>query len=396
MRFATSACLFFIALISVTQALASDNLETSGFARVVVGYMDNSDAAFEGYEDELSLSEQSLIALQADYYFTPTLSIAAQVLAHSGEERESGIEWAYLNYEPNQNWHFKAGKLRTAFFRYSDVIDVGFAYPWITPPQPVYSAFLFSSYDGATATYRFSTGFADIDLEAYWGVYDDSIFSSGEEIPVDVDVMRGFIATINTGNFQIRTSYHQSDDFKAELPGLDDFANSLELAGLINNAESLRFNGTADSYQFSAAYDGLDYFGSFEWIRIDSDILLVPEIDSYYFTLGYNYHPFQFHVSLATSDMDYDTVVNEIPTGITPELDQLSFAYDAIVANLPVDNLNSYTFGVRWDFRANMALKAEITFLEADEGTRGFFEFIDQANFDGDANLYQFGLEWVF
>ena len=91
----------------------TDNLEISGFARVIGGYLSHSSRSFDGYTNEVSLSEQSLFAVQPSYSFNDQLSISSQFVAHTSDDRDSGLEWAYLSYQPNSAWHLRAGKLQT-------------------------------------------------------------------------------------------------------------------------------------------------------------------------------------------------------------------------------------------------------------------------------------------
>jgi len=52
-------------------------------------------------------------------------------------------------------YQFKLGKLRTPFFLTIAISkDVGYAYPWISPPQQVYMVFLFEVIEGASASYE--------------------------------------------------------------------------------------------------------------------------------------------------------------------------------------------------------------------------------------------------
>lgn len=374
----------------------SERVEFSGFGRLIGGYLDEKSADFDGYSNNLSFSQQSLFALQTDVTITDTLSLSAQLLAHSSEERESGIEWLYLSYEPSQNWRFKLGKLRTPFFRYSDVIDVGFAYPWILPPQQVYSGYLFSNYEGASATYISSFDDFNFEFEAYYGKYEGDLSQDDSKVAIDVNGIYGAIFSINSGNFSARFSTFKSSDFSVDVPELTQFSNALESAGFIQNAESLRFDGSANVYQASLNYDNLDYFFAAEGMKIVSDLLAVPRIDAYYLTAGYNFYPFQAHVTYSVSSSSYSTSDNLIPKGVNQQLDQLSFGYDQIIGSLPALSLNSLSLGLRWDFTRSMAAKAEITFLDSKPGDNSFFNNISDPNFNGKATLYQFGLEWVF
>lgn len=373
-----------------------ERVEFSGFARIVAGYLDEEAASFEGYDDNISLSEQSLLGLQADIHLTDTLTVATQLLAHSSEERKSGIEWLYLNYEPDQYWRIKAGKLRTPFLQYSDVLDVGFAYSWISPPQQLYSSYLFSNFDGLSVTHRNTFADLNIDIEAYWGTYDDSVFVGGDEVNIEVDEILGLIFQVQHDNLQVRAAYAESNEFFADFLGLEDLAVVLERAGFQQSADSLRFDGSANSYQVGVRYDDLDYFASAEWFRIEADLLVVPSVDGYYLTAGINLLPFQLHLTYASAAPEYAVSQNEIPRGIAPQLDQLALGYDQVIDSLPSDSLDSYTLGARWNMRANLAFKVEFTRLVGDRDARSFFDVADNAQFDRRANLYQVAVEWVF
>jgi hypothetical protein len=120
-----------------------DALQISGFARIVLGALDECEASYLGYDNSLSFDQQSLIALQADYQLNKTFSVTGQIIGHTNDQRESGVEWLYLTYQPNRSTQIKIGKQRTPIFYYSDYMDVGFAYPWITLPQQVYNSIFF-------------------------------------------------------------------------------------------------------------------------------------------------------------------------------------------------------------------------------------------------------------
>lgn len=386
-----------VMLASSTMIAADDSrdFEVSGFARVVAGYLNESTASYQGYDDSLSVSEQSLLGLQAEYAFNEQLSVAAQLLAHSGDNRNSGVEWLYVRYEPTPNWRFKAGKLRTPLFKYSDSLDVGFAYPWITPPQQIYSAYFFTNYDGITATYRQFYADTSVDIEAFWGKYEETSNFTGDEIPVGADPLCGLVLRLQRNNLELHAGYIESEDFTADIPELEQFAQTLDFAGFAQSAESLRFDGKADGFVVGLNYNSLDYFVAAEWSKIESDVLLVPSNESFYATVGYNFYPFQVHATYASSEVEYQQASNQIPLGLSPELDQLSFAYDGIIAALPEDELDSITVGIRYDIITNVALKGEVSWLDGAQAERAFF-IISDNTFDRQATLYQVAVEWVF
>lgn len=394
---------FGLACLMAFNAIADENaiekpsdLEISGFGRIVAGYLNDENAAYEGYENSVSISQQSLVALQADYALTESLSMTAQLLAHSGDGRDSGLEWLYLNYQPDAHWGIKAGRLRTPFFRYSEIIDVGFAYPWITPPQQLYSGSLFTNYDGVNVTYQYAFEAFQLTLDAYTGSSEEDVNIAGQDAAFDIGNITGVIAQIQRNNLQFRASYSEAEEINVDIPEFMQFRQILRNSGFGENADALQFNGSGRGLLLGINYDSVDFFGVAEYIRIRSSIQTVPHTDSYYVSLGYNFYPFQAYVMVARSDSEYGIADNQIPLGVNPVFDQLHFGYETIVNELPLDNLDSYSLGGRWDFAANMALKAEITWLDGEPTRRSYFDVFNDAEFDRQAVLYQVAFEWVF
>jgi hypothetical protein len=362
---------------------------------VVLGYLDESNATYFGYDDGISINQQSLIGLQADYQILDNLSVAGQFVGHSSRQRESGLEWLYLTYAPTRSTQVKLGKQRIPFFNYSDFLDVGFAYPWITLPQQVYSSIFFSTFEGVLANYQWSGKKVGFDIEGYWGSFDDTVNTTGLEVPAKVSDLRGLITKVSYDNWTFRASYHTGDT-AIELSQFDEFSNVLNQFGFTQNAEALSADGEAEFYQIAANYDNLDYFFRTEVTQVNTQSSVVPNIDGYFIAAGYNYYPFLSYVSFGKNKTTYGTPTDEIPVGLDPQLDALASSYQGIFERLPLFNSQSITLGTRWDFNSNLALKAEITFIKANQGSNDNFMVLDEVKFDKKAPLYQLALEWVF
>lgn len=371
-----------------------ERLEFSGFTRVVLGYLDESNATYLGYGNSLSLSQQSLLAVQADYQIHDKLSFTTQLIAHSGDERDSGVEWLYFTYEPTRSSQIKLGRQRTPFFNYSDVIDVGFSYPWITLPQQVYSSVYFSTFDGVLAGYEWNVNGLILNIEAFGGTFDGDIVSSGTEVEADIDNLRGLIFNLQYDNFSFRSAYHRTDAI-FQLDELIGFSDILQQSGFTQSAESLTPNGKIEFFQIGASYETLDYFLRTEVTKIEGESNVVPEIDSYFIAAGYNFFPYTSYISFAKTKSTLEGFVNEIPLGINDQLNGLSAGFDFIVSQLTFDSSESITIGTRFDWKSNLAIKAEVTLITAEEGSTANFDALNE-RFDRQAPLYQLALEWVF
>ena len=392
----------------------SERVHFSGFARLVGGYLDAEDVHYAGYDDTLSFGQHSLLALQTDVELTETLSFTTQLLAHASAARKSGMEWAYLTWRPSSNWNFKAGKMRTPFYLHSDTIDVGYTYPWIIPPQQVYTPYLFPDFIGLSAAYQFNIGDFDIATEAYWGNFEGAI-TVQDEGPSDVkaDNMRGLILDMYRGNLHLRASYHLAHA-EVKFPR----SRRLEATQLVEALRRFPFNRSANSLnttgdvsfaQAAISYDALDYFLKAEWVRMRADVFTIQPYDGYYLSGGYTFHPFNLpitaHATFASlTARDIPRPVNEISTSpflpppMNARLNDLQSLYtEAFDLRRGIsDDLRSLRIGLRWDVNPAVALKAEWVHLRGERGKRSLFTFDQAADFDRKANLFLLGLEWVF
>ncbi|MGX9418922.1 hypothetical protein ACWU4D_16400 [Vibrio sp. WJH972] len=372
-------------------AQISDDLTISGFGNITAGYLDTDQANFKGHSDDVSLKSDSLIGLQASYEFTPALSATIQGILHAdSEDNDSIINWAYASWQPDDNLLIKAGRQRTPFFALSDVLDVGYAYPWITAPIQVYSAWLFPTFDGVDLAWGYSTGEVDTTFEGYVGRYDGEIELSDYSTDYTIDIFGGLITKVNWKDFEFRASFHRGK-VDIGLTEIDTLKSGLALAGFTASADALSREGWIEAKQLSVSYDNLDYFARAEWVLIESDLSIAAEIESYYLMGGYNFYPFSVHFTYAESQVDYPTFPDEIPSYYAP----LYEGWNEIMDRLSNDSLRSWTLGTRWDVLPKVALKAEVTLLDGDSEENSFFDSIEEG-FDRDASLYKLSVEWVF
>ncbi len=376
------------------QSLSQEDFQVSGFIRGVAGYLTDDNARYLGYENEISASSQSLIGLQAEITLTPQWQFVAQYVGYTDDFMDSDLKWAYFNYRADDNWRLRLGKLRTPFFYYSDVSDVGFAYPYVLLPQVVYGVTRFDQMLGADVIMDVDLGQWRTQFEVYGGTYDGSYYTAETRFDVDSDYLWGVNATTGRGNFSARLTYYQTQ-LTFEQEGIGEFRQIIRDLGFNRSADALVPQGQFAIWQAGARWDTLDYFAHLELVKMRPEMPLIGNVNGHYLTLGLNKAAWTFYFTAGQSEYDKADVPQEIPLGLTPQLDQLNFAYNAVFDAIDNSDINTLSIGARWDVRHDVALKAQAIRLIGQQPGGATFNGVTPA-FDNRASLILVSVDWVF
>ncbi len=376
-------------------AISHENVEFSGFARIVGGYYDQDSAEFRDYGSKILIDNDSLIALRTDYTATDNLSFVAQVIEHTGKTRESGIQWLYADYKFNNQLKVRLGRQRMPLFQYSDVIDVGFAYPWITAPVTIYNEYLFTEFDGVLTRYHISNKSLFGYIEAYYGNYKSDVRVFGDIVDTKTENLFGTVLNISFGNLTMRFATAQAN-IAIDQPLLNEVINILRQAGFNESANALSIDNTVNMYTAGFKYEDLKFFLSGEVLRFDSSAFLVGQRNGAYLTAGINDYPFIYHATAAIGNSKYDEKPTDIPLGVSPLLDQIYFAANQVFDNIPKDEGAIFTLGTRYEMTENAALKAEVSIVRGATDSRGFLSSPNPNAGKQSGTLFQLAVEYVF
>ncbi|MCF4008827.1 porin [Rheinheimera sp. UJ63] len=373
---------------SLAQAQES-GFEWSGFGRVVAGYLAEDGMIYGGYDDELSLKPNSLLGLQGEWQFDSKLSLVGQAVLTASDQRDSDIEWLYLNYRLNDHWQVKFGQLNTPFFSYSDVQDVGYAYHWVQLPIEAYPEFLFKKYRGASI--RFTPAFERValDVETYYGSMNDTASVRGNQVDIDLSQIYGVIAKLSYDKYRLSASYHKGE-FSYDVPRLNEVRTILTAVGFNTLANQFMSDGTGEYYQLGLSYDDLNVFARSEITYIAQTTNTIADYLSYYLIAGYVFDPVSVYVSFAERTSEEYSIINTVPKGVTPQLDELSIGVDALIDSFAINN-RSLSIGARFDSNNNVAFKVEVKKIRGND-----FQFDSPLVTKGSAVLLLTSVEWVF
>ncbi|MCE0494796.1 hypothetical protein [Vibrio salinus] len=400
--------LSLLPVLSLAETANDSPWSISGFGSISVGKLDTEQANYRGYTDALSLKPDSLLGLQVSYQFNETFSATVQGTIKDDNKKykdynDDIINWAYLTWLANDHLTLKAGRMRAPFLAYSDANDISYAYPWITLPKQSYNGWLFQTYDGVDISWGNSFDDFDTSLESYIGTYSNNTDVNGLNTDYRVNFFGGLVGKINYNNFQFRISQHRGE-VNMNVDNLINMAKSYlsiailnaksiseanklsSLASSVNDAD-FSSKGFFDVSQASVSYDGLQYFTRAEWVQIKTgDIDFAPDMESYYLTGGYITFPWTFSLTYADSRVKY----NE-PMESYRHIEALS----PITSFLANDSVRVWTLGTRWDIKPQIALKAEISYIDGYEDKESYFTSIKDG-FDRKAALYKLSVQWVF
>jgi hypothetical protein len=334
----------------------------NGFANIVGGQTTSSDVTLYGYDDSFDFKNGSLFALQATSDLGNGLGVTAQIMSRGENDWDPEFEWAYVSYDATDELRFLIGRQRVPFYMYSDFLDVSYAYPWITPPEGVYSV-PFDSFDGLGAIYSTSLGEFDTSVQFIYGGYDGEVSDTAAEF----DDLMGLSLTLNRDWLTLRAGYIQTNmNIAVSSGGLDDAWTGAGFPDVASNFVVEDDTGDFIELGFQIDYENILLIGEYTSLTLENTP--IADADSYYVMAGYRFDNVLVHVTYGVDEDSKNSVTTGVPTGVG--LDDLIAVTDGYTNSL-TDESDYYTLGLRWDFHESAALKFEYTSYSNDfDGTR--------------------------
>ncbi len=371
------------ALILSSAIFASNSqaeITLNGFASIVGGVTTSSNDTLNGYDEDIDFSQGSLLAIQASADLGDSLSATVQLLARGKNDWDPGFEWAYIAYDASDYLRILVGRQRVPFYMYSDFLDVSYAYPWITPPEGVYSV-AFDTFDGLGAIYSTSMGSFDANFHMIYGGNTSELTVAGEKVKPDFNDSTGIVATITREWLTLRAGYLQTE-MNIPLKATQPLIQGWQTAGfpeVVNNINVEKDTGSFLEFGFQVDYDNFLMIGEYTELNLDGTTL--PNQDSFYVLAGYRFDNRLVHVTYGEDDDARDRVTDGVPV-VDPLLPLL------VPTNALTDSqknkANYIKLGLRWDFHDSAALKFEYT------------TYSDDLNSSNDACLIRTALVAVF
>ncbi|MBU2970523.1 porin [Pseudoalteromonas sp. C2R02] len=367
----------FVLILLMLSFGALSEVRINGFASIVAGQdTDSKGFANSPYTDEIDFKPESKFALQVSADLSQGLSATAQIIARGSNDFDAQFEWAYLSYDLNDNHTIRAGKLRLPFYKYSDYLDVGYAYPWIRPPRAMYSL-TFSTYEGLSLLSNFSLSDWDIASNLIYGNLDDTFFATTNPTEGKLKDIYGINIQASKDWFSAYIAYVGTDVY-IPTSSIEGAAQIVELIAPSRGTEiSLDYDyGDFLGLGFTVDYD--NWLLNTEWSTVAIEESLTLDTEQWYVSLAYRFDSIMPYISYQETESKRKTLsISDalIPEQIVPTEPTLNnFLQSALDGQM--FEYNAYTIGVKYDFHASAALKFEYNRFNdiVDIGSLGSFE----------------------
>ncbi len=243
-------------LASGLQAVYAAEVNISGYSTLKATYGPNKDANGQGQVDYANgyatdnvdfSTSQTVVAVQFDASVSDKIDVTVIIQGRGGVDNDFsvGFDWAYADYNFNDRNKLRLGRFKGPFYMISEYEDVGYAYPWVTPPQEVYSTNPINSINGLSYIFQTPAGSADFLFELYAGNGDNNTFvpaivaddmgmpgMKGQQIGFRTDDTIGFNTSIGNEFIKFRAGYMSTKVTNTNF-GMNNVAGSFGGLGLI-------------------------------------------------------------------------------------------------------------------------------------------------------------------
>ena len=346
----------------LASSYASAEVRINGFASIIGGKSLDSDSTLYGYDDDITFKNESVFALQLSADLHEKLTATAQIVARGENDFNAEFEWAYITYEFSDELQLSAGKMRAPFYKYSDFLDVGYAYRWVRPPKSVYGI-PFSTYEGLSLVYSSQLGDWDSTLQGFYGAFEGDIDVFGTDLPAELNNFGGVNWNLSYDWFSARAAYIMVDtSISSNDSDLIQLVGALSANGLTDTANDLITDEDKTTFVgvgFSIDYENFLFDAEYTQFEVEDSIL--AKQTQYYTSVGYRFDSVIVHFTYENNDDEHDSsrfnTIESIPS--------LNAAVNGALESINAQS-NVYTIGARYDFHPSAAFKIDFSRFEDD------------------------------
>ena len=371
---------------------AAAEMQFNGFASVVTG-IDLKDEGASNYGNRtVDNLQESRVALQWTADIEKGLRFVGQTVARGNATTGFALnyDWAYFDFNVGDSAKLKFGRLRIPFYKYSDYLDVGYAYHWITPPKSMYSL-AFSNMDGIGYQHNLEAGGMEHALNFTVGTYQGVLrILAGLPIDSRLENLMAVNWSTTMDNHEIYAAYAQADVYM----------DASDLVGLSALAASPRDVVVDGDYGFFVGIGYKGMFGDinvfFEYSIVEVQDTIVSDTSGGYLGTSYTMGDYTYHVTYGIRKEDEKTYSggnSDTDIGLALGATASGSTLNSTARSLGNGDSSTITLGVRKDIGASTALKIDLDLYTEDKVQD---DQVASASAERKATTLKFAIESMF
>ncbi|MDR0578302.1 MAG: hypothetical protein LBI87_12430 [Candidatus Accumulibacter sp.] len=360
----------------------------------------------DGVGNRWSARHDSVLGLQARYRFSDRVSATVQAVSYYNDEGnfKPDATAAYLKFDLDPGFFARVGRVPLDLLMLAETRMVGYSYITIRSASEWYHVPI-NYVDGINARWRVPVGEGVINIDGTAGFTRENLpdyKSSGSKMAkgsisyeVDAWQFRYFYARTRLAHDIDEAADLRRGLVMTQYPSAIRAADKLALKNTASVHQSLGVGYDDGAWQMQVAINTVRYEN---YISMDGKGML-------YAMLARRVGNVTPYIGYSRAKIDPKSLTTGLPaaTGI-PDLDDYYRWLDARVAEAMVissmrNDAKTFTLGTRWDFRPNMALKAQIDHMRGLRARGSSAPWLMNAagpDWNGKTTMLNVSLDFVF
>ena len=344
--------LIILGLFAMSHAMAE--VKINGFASVVTGIdLEDDGNPTNDYSSRTADNlQESKVGLQFTADLDDGMRFVGQTVArgNSADGFVLAYDWAYFDFNVGDSGKLKIGRLRIPFYKYSDYLDVGYAYHWVTPPKSMYSL-NFSNIDGIGYQQNFNTGSMEHSVNAVIGRYQGTLQIGGVDSTGNLENLIAINYSAVMGNHEFYIAYAQADTYI-------ESTSVTTLSGFASNPNDVLINGDKGSFVgvgYKGSFGDIGVFAEASQVKVDDSV--IQDSMGSYIGASYNMGDMIYHITYEMSDSEGKTITGSS----APAEAGLNANARALGSRSSEGTSNTITLGARKDIGISSAVKVDLS-----------------------------------
>ena len=368
------------------------SIKLSGFGTLGLAHSDNDSAQYvrdlsqpDGLKSGWSGKTDSNLGLQANVRFNAENELVIQGVSRYRYDGTYNPEltWAFLRHDFSPDVSARVGRLGTEFYMLADSRLIGYSNLTVRPPPDYFGSLVISYFDGADASAATRMGSGLLRGKVFAGYLAETV-PFAENLTWNLKgsaTFGGFVEYLD-GPWQVRLS-HAQFRFQHEDP-LNELAG-FNIKGLVPELT------VKDKWAY---YDSLGVVYDKGPLQVQAMYGQINQQSELYEDSWQAYAIAGYRVGEVTPYVGYSRVKSHASRLSTPLPPPLNSFVSQLISATHSDQHTNF-FGARWDFRPNMALKAQADIIHGTSDS--VFPFRNATpDWNGRMTVYSVVLDFVF